>query len=163
MSPKIPTTPRSAEPSCGRIELVPSRRIARCCHTWLILLCVVTGWGVVLPVPVRVAMMVGFAACVLAGVECSVKFRWPDAALAIEWTHAGELHLLTTGGRLQARLMPGSFRLGVSLLALRLQTSAGTRCLLIDGPVQDHRAFRRLLRVFAVSLRAASGRLPARC
>jgi hypothetical protein len=159
MSQTIRATPRSAECSSTRIDLLPSRRAAFAWFAWLFTVCVITLCAVALPWPVRVAICMLAA---LAGVRTLGSFvllRGPRGVRAIDWS--GDALTIQVGPQcrpIAATWNRGSFRPGRQWLALAFDTPSGRRQVLIDGRYQDTRAFRRLCREFSRRLQGSSGR-----
>ena len=154
-SPTTRATRRCAARCCGRIEIVPSRRLALAWLTWLgIGLAVVLG-GVSLPSIARFALGLILVAFNLPALRTGVLLHGSRAVRALEWDDERSFSLrsgLRSGSgvrALPARLLPASFRLGMAFLVLWFSTPAGLRVVLIDGGTQDPVAFRRLCRHLA--------------
>jgi hypothetical protein len=159
MSRPIRATPRSAECSCTRIELLPSRRAAVAWFAWLILVFAITICAVALPWPARIAICAVWAVAGLRTLRSFVQLRGSRAVRAIDWT-GGVLTIQVGPARqpVRAAWNRASFRPGRQWLALAFDTPSGRRQVLIDGRSQDTRAFRRLCREFSRSLKGSSGR-----
>lgn len=130
---------------CGRIDLIPSRRIAALWIAWLAIVCLVF-LAMALPLSARLAMCLGLCAANLRALASLVLLRGPRAVRWIEWDLDGQFRLgaaLDESAR-EASLHRGSFRLGFAFLVLWFSTPAGLRGVLIDGGLQDPVAFRRL-------------------
>lgn len=154
-SPTTRATRRYAARCCGRIDIVPSRRLALVWLTWLGAgLAVVLG-GVSLPLIARFALGLILVAVNLPALRTGVLLHGSRAVRAVEWSDDGSFSLRSglrseSGTqRVPARLLPSSFRLGIAFLALWFSTPAGLRVVLIDGAKQDPVAFRRLCRHLA--------------
>jgi hypothetical protein len=148
MSPTTRATPRCAARSCGRIDLVPSRRLAIAWLLWLSACLGVLAGGVALPWPARAASGIVLIAANIPAIRVGVLLRGPRAVRTLEWGADGEFRL-RLGADPQpwpATLSAASFRLGIAFLVLRFSTPAGRRLVLIDGARQDPVAFRRLSR-----------------
>ena len=115
--------------------------------------------GVSLPGPVRFALGLGLVAANIPAIRVGVLLRGPRAVSTLEWDDEGRFRLGSGAGppRLEARLKPASFRLGIAFLVLWFATPAGLRAVLIDGGRQDPVAFRRLSRHLARGMLIPSG------
>jgi hypothetical protein len=116
-------------------------------------------FAVALPLPVRIAVCVLATAAgaralrsfvLLLGARGVRAIAWDGVALTLE---VGPARRLTS-----ASLAHGSFRVGRQWLALKFETPAGARQVLVDGQYQDARAFRRLCREFSRGSKGSSGR-----
>ena len=131
---------------------------------WLVWLCVVSCavlFAVALPLLVRIAICLVAATANIRSVALAVLLRGERSVRALEWVEAGEITALLGPALepLPAELAAGSFRLGW-LLLLRFETPVGMRFVLIDGPLQNTHAFRRLCRRLESRLPGGSGRSP---
>jgi hypothetical protein len=160
MSQPIPAAQRCAASSCNRIDLIPSRLAAGACLAWLALACVVTGFGVALPSPVRAAACAVVALAGLHAVRTFVLLRGRRAVRAIEWTGSGEffVYLGMSPVPQPALLANGTFRLGARFWVLRFTTPSGPRAVLVEEAAGGVRAFRRLSRCLIGHNRRGSGR-----
>jgi uncharacterized membrane protein YtjA (UPF0391 family) len=158
MFPMIPATPRSAG-QCCRLEIAPSRRGAAAWIAWLILLCAVVLFAVALPLLVRGVVCVACATSILLGIRSFILLRGANAIRALEWSEAGLIaYVGSARAATSASVADSTFRLGVWLLVLRLNTPEGLRSVLVDGSAQeDGAAFRRLCRWLAWHSRPCSG------
>ncbi|MBC8026875.1 MAG: hypothetical protein H7Y89_12850 [Steroidobacteraceae bacterium] len=159
MSQTIRATPRSADFSSSRIDLLPSRRAAFAWLAWLALVCGITLCAVALPVIVRMSFCVFFATLGIRTVRSFVMLSGAQGVRAIEWT--GSTLTIRVGPErrpLAATWASESFRPSRHWLALTFNTPDGRRQVLVDGRYQDARAFRRLCREFSRSLMGSSGR-----
>jgi hypothetical protein len=160
MSHPIPATPPSAAPCSNRLELAPSRLAAALWCAWLILVCVVTLFGVAIAWPVRVGICGGVIGLGLRSIQSFVWLAGRRGVRVIEWSEDAEF-MITMGSssvRIPARLGSGSFRCGTRSWVLRFMTQPGPRvCLVVENP-DDTRAFRRLSRCLDSSLRRSPGR-----
>src|SRR5688500_12518015 len=86
MSQTTRATPRSAESSSTRIELLPSRRAAVAGFAWLILIGTITICAVALPLPIRIAICALPALAGLRTLRSFVLLRGPLGVRAIDWT-----------------------------------------------------------------------------
>ena len=150
-SPTTRATRRSAARCCGRIEIVPSRRLAA---GWLLWLGCCVGallTGNTLPWALRISLGLILIAVNLPAVRRSALLMGPRAVRVIEWDESGRFYIpLERESRLAAAtLRPSSFRLGIAFLVLWFSTPVGHRVVLIDGGRQDPIAFRRLSRHLA--------------
>src|SRR5690349_10811873 len=96
MSRTIPNSRPCAAPSCGRIELAPSWRMAAFLAAWLAAFCGVVLSEVALALPARIGIC---AAAILAGVsDIRSTFLFADrrAIRALRWD---EGHLFVVPGR----------------------------------------------------------------
>jgi hypothetical protein len=159
MSQTIRATPRSAERSSTRIELLPSRRAAFAWFAWLFVVCAITLCAVALPWPVRVSICMVAGLAGLRTMRSFVLLRGRRGVRAIEWT--GDALTIQVGPQrrpIAATWNCESFRPGRQWLALAFDTPSGRRHVLIDGRYQDIRAFRRLCREFSRRSKRSSGR-----
>ncbi len=159
MSQTTRATPRSAESSSTRIELLPSRRAALAGFAWLILIGTITICAVALPLPIRIAICALTALAGLRTLRSFVLLRGPLGVRAIDWT-GGALTIQVGPERqpIGATWNRASFRPGRQWLALAFDTPSGRRQVLIDGRYQDTRAFRRLCREFSRGVTGSAGR-----
>jgi len=89
----------------------------------------------------------------------AVLLRGPRAVRILEWDEAGHFRL-RAGAESAPRpgtLRAMSFRLGIGVLVLWFSTSAGGRCVVVDGGIQDPVAFRRLVRHLGRGMLIPSG------
>jgi hypothetical protein len=128
---------------------------------WLCLVSCVVLFAVSLPLLIRIAICLATATANARSIALAVLLRGERSVRALEWLEAGEFTALLGPARqpLPAELAAGSFRLGW-LLLLRLETPIGMRFVLIDGPLQNTHAFRRLCRRLESRLPGGSGRSP---
>ena len=155
MSQTTRATPRSAGCSSTRIEIHPSRRAAIAGFAWTALVCIVTICAVALPLPARIALSALVAIAGVRALRSFVLLSGPRGVRAISW--AGTRLRIEIGPEretLDATLNSASFRPGRQWLALRLNTPAGGRQVLIDGRYQDPGAFRSLCREFSRGMKA---------
>jgi hypothetical protein len=159
MSQTIRATPRSAESSSTRIELLPSRRAAFAAFAWLILVTTITLCAVALPLPIRIALGVVSVVAGVRSLRSYVLLRGPRGVRAIDWTR-GALTIEVGPGRrrIDSTWNRGSFRPGRQWLALAFDTPSGRLQVLVDGRYQDARAFRSLCREFSRGLKGGSRR-----
>lgn len=150
---------RCAARCCGRIELVPSRRLAIAWVCWLGACLAVLAGGVAIPWLARFALGLGLVAANIPAIRAAVLLRGPRAVRRLEWDGEGRywLGLGPDRERRPATLSTASFRLGIAFLVLRFATPAGVRVVLIDGGRQDPVAFRRLSRQLARGMLIPSG------
>jgi hypothetical protein len=158
-SPTTRATRRCAARCCGRIDLVPSRRLALAWFLWLAACLATLAAGVAWPVVVRLAFGLVLVAANLGALRRGVLLRGSQAIHRIDWDDAGAYRLWSgkEGDGCEATLHPGSFRLGIACLVLWFSTPAGRRWVLIDGGIQDRVAFRRLARHLARGMLLPSG------
>jgi hypothetical protein len=114
-----------------------------------------------LPWPARAALCACLLAINLRPVAECVLLQG-RAVTALSWREPGEFEAELGSRRVPAKVAAGSFRLG-SLLVLRLQTPAGPRLVVIDGGLQEPRAFRRLCRQLGRLPKGGSGRSGEAC
>ena len=146
MSRAIPGRPRSAAPSCNRIDLAPSRRAAVLAAVWLALVCFMVLAAVDLPLPGRIVACAVLVVPGLAAIRCTLLLRGHRAVRSLQWTDGAWSACLGTAGiDTQVSLAPGSFRIG-TVLVLWLRACDRTYCVCIDAGAQDQRGFRRLCR-----------------
>jgi hypothetical protein len=157
--PKIRATRHSAA-RCGRIDLVPSRRVAILWFAWVCIACLPI-LALQLPWQPRLALCLAIVAVNCRAISRLVLLRGTRAVRWIEWGPEGQLRIgaHTSGEGWDARLRPGSFRLGFAFLVLWFATPAGERGVVIDGCLQEPAAFRRLGRL--VGRRSGPGSGPS--
>jgi hypothetical protein len=150
-SPTTRATRRSAARCCGRIEIVPSRRLAAGWLLWLACCLGALLGGNTLPWALRIALGLVLVALNLPALRLAVLLQGARAVRVIEWDEAGQFFIRAARETPPARatLRTASFRLGIAFLALWFSTPAGLRLVLIDGGRQDPIAFRRLSRRLA--------------
>jgi hypothetical protein len=150
-SPTTRATRRCAARCCGRIELVPSRRLAVAWQLWLAACLAVLVGGIALPWEARLALGLVLIATHFPAIRVGVLLRGPRAVRKLEWDEEGRFNLWLGDAPepRPATLTPASFRLGIAFLVLWFATPAGRRVVLIDGGRQDPVAFRRLSRHLA--------------
>ena len=159
MSRPTRATPRSAGCSSKRIEIQPSRRAAIAWFAWIALVCLVTLCGVALPLAARIAVSALIAIAGVRTLRSFVLLRGPRAVRAISWSGASlRIEIGPERKSVEATLNPASFRPGRQWLALRFDTPAGGRQVLIDGHSQEPGAFRSLCREFSRGLKASTRR-----
>jgi hypothetical protein len=145
---KIPTTPRSADRSCNRIEFVPSLAATAALVIWLALavtLILVSDlhWAA------RLAASSAVAGVVLTTGWSFILLRGPRAIRALDWLdHDPAAFLISLGSadRRVPAIPSGCCRYGPELWILRFETHEGVRQLLVDTRRQEPRALRRLAR-----------------
>ena len=118
--------------------------------SWLGVVCVALLFAVAVPWLARIAICLVLVISNVRSVGVCVLLRGTRAVRALEWQEQGDFTLVSGTPRLfsPAALAAGCFRLG-SIVVLRLSTAAGMRVVLIDGGLQEMRAFRRLCRRLA--------------
>ena len=142
---------RCAARCSGRIEIVPSRRVALAWLAWLTACLSVLMFGVAMPWPARLVLGLVLVAANIPALRVGVLLRGPRAVRRLQWDGEGkfELGLGDDPQPRPATLSAASFRLGIAFLVLWFSTPAGSRVVLIDGGRQDPVAFRRLSRHLA--------------
>jgi hypothetical protein len=159
MSPKTRATPRSACPSSVRIDLIPSPRAAALAYAWLALVCGVM-MTAALPLGVRGAACIVVATLYAGAVRRFIGLKGRNAVRALCLRRDGVL-VVRLGAQTSlhpATLAPGSFRLGSSVLVLRLRTAAGLRSVLVDGAIHQAATFRALCRRLEWQMGGGPGR-----
>jgi hypothetical protein len=158
-SPTTRATRRCAARCCGRIELVPSRRLAWAWLLWLIACLAALAGGVAAPWPARLTLGLILAGGNLVAIHAGALLCGSRAVRRLEWDDSGRFQLWCGTARdpCPAVLDAGSFRLGIAFLVLWFSTPAGRRGVLIDGGRQDPVAFRRLVRHLGRGMLIPSG------
>ncbi len=145
MSRKIPGTRLCVAPSCSRIELAPSRRLAAFLAAWLVMFCLMMLTAVTLPFLARMGIglagLVGGALAIrstvlLAGRRPVRALRWDDGHLFMVFGRSGSEACVT--------LASGSFRWGRFGMLLRLKACEGIRVIFIDAGRQEPAEIRAL-------------------
>jgi hypothetical protein len=110
-----------------------------------------------LPLPARIALCICAATVCAPVIRSTFLLAGPAAVRSLRWSGNG-LWARFGGDALEqaAELAPGSFRIGQSLLVLRLKTCDRTACVFIDGRGQEIQGFRRLCRYLQSGLKPPS-------
>jgi hypothetical protein len=153
----IPARRPCAATCYGIVEIQPSVRAAFLALTWISAIMAMTLLAVALPLPARIALCLCAATGCVPVIRSTFLLAGPAAVRSLRWSGNGLW--VRFGGRTgeeTAELAAGSFRMGQSLLVLRLKTCDRTACVFIDGGGQEIQGFRRLCRYLQSGLKPPS-------